>query len=64
MKSLDYLAQMVPEKTTTLKLLLGLIFPTEGRAFVLGKTTNDVAVKNRIGFLPEESCFYRFLKCR
>jgi len=48
-------------KTTTLKLLLGLIFPTEGRAFVLGKTTNDVAVKNRIGFLPEESCFYRFL---
>lgn len=48
-------------KTTTLKLLLGLIFPTEGRAFVLGKTTNDVDVKNRIGFLPEESCFYRFL---
>ncbi len=48
-------------KTTTLKLLLGLIFPTGGRAFVLGKTTNDVAVKNRIGFLPEESCFYRFL---
>ncbi|MFQ5686890.1 MAG: ABC transporter ATP-binding protein, partial [Candidatus Scalindua sp.] len=48
-------------KTTTLKLLLGLIFPTEGRAFVLGKTTNDVAVKNRIGFLPEESCFYRYL---
>ncbi len=48
-------------KTTTLKLLLGLILPTEGRAFVLGKTTNDVAVKNRIGFLPEESCFYRFL---
>ncbi len=48
-------------KTTTLKLLLGLIFPTEGRAFVLGKTTNDVDVKNRIGFLPEESCFYKFL---
>jgi ABC-2 type transport system ATP-binding protein len=48
-------------KTTTLKLLLGLIFPTEGRAYVLGKSTNDVAIKNRIGFLPEESCFYRFL---
>ena len=48
-------------KTTTLKLLLGLIFPTEGRAYVLGKTTNDVTVKNRVGFLPEESCFYRFL---
>ncbi|ODS32822.1 MAG: ABC transporter ATP-binding component [Candidatus Scalindua rubra] len=48
-------------KTTTLKLLLGLIFPTEGKAYVLGKTANDVAVKSRIGFLPEESCFYRFL---
>ncbi len=48
-------------KTTTLKLLLGLIFPTEGKAYVLGKTANDVAVKSKIGFLPEESCFYRFL---
>lgn len=48
-------------KTTTIKLLLGLIFPTEGRAFVLGKSTDDVAIKSRIGFLPEESCFYRFL---
>ena len=48
-------------KTTTLKLLLGLLFPTEGRAYVLGKATDDVAVKSRIGFLPEESCFYRFL---
>ncbi len=48
-------------KTTTLKLLLGLIFPSRGKAYVLGKSTNDVVVKNRIGFLPEESCFYRFL---
>ena len=48
-------------KTTTLKLLLGLISPTEGRAYVLGKSTNDVAIKSKIGFLPEESCFYRFL---
>ncbi len=48
-------------KTTTLKLLLGLLFPTEGRAYVLGKATDDVAIKSRIGFLPEESCFYRFL---
>jgi ABC-2 type transport system ATP-binding protein len=27
----------------------------------LGKSTRDVATKSRIGFLPEESCFYRFL---
>ncbi len=48
-------------KTTTIKLLLGLIFPTGGKAYVLGKPTNDVAIKGKIGFLPEESCFYRFL---
>ncbi len=48
-------------KTTTMKLLLGLIFPTEGKAYILGKSTNNTKIKNRIGFLPEESCFYRFL---
>ncbi len=48
-------------KTTTLKLLLGLIFPTEGSAYILGRPADDVAIKSRIGFLPEESCFYRFL---
>ena len=48
-------------KTTTMKLLLGLIFPTKGNAFLLGKATNDIKTKSRIGFLPEESCFYRFL---
>lgn len=48
-------------KTTTMKLLLGLIFPTQGNAFLLGNPTNDIKTKSRIGFLPEESCFYRFL---
>jgi ABC-2 type transport system ATP-binding protein len=48
-------------KTTTFKLLLGLIFPTGGRATVLGKSPQDVAVKARIGFLPEESYLYRWL---
>ncbi|MCP5006752.1 MAG: ABC transporter ATP-binding protein [Planctomycetes bacterium] len=48
-------------KTTTMKLLLGLIFPTAGNSFLLGKATNDIKTKSRIGFLPEESCFYRYL---
>ena len=48
-------------KTTTTKLLLGLIFPTSGEACVLGKPAGDVATKQRIGFLPEESYLYRFL---
>lgn len=48
-------------KTTTIKLLLGLLFPTEGQALVLGKNANDVSKNDRIGYLPEESYLYRFL---
>ncbi len=48
-------------KTTTIKILLGLLFPTSGTARVLGKPPTDVATKARIGFLPEESYLYRFL---
>ena len=48
-------------KTTTLKLLLGLLFPTEGEVKVLGKSAADVSKNERIGYLPEESYLYRFL---
>ncbi len=48
-------------KTTTMKLLLGLIFPTHGSALVLGRRPSDVETKRKIGFLPEESYLYRFL---
>jgi len=48
-------------KTTTTKLLLGLIFPTAGSATILGRPAGDIAAKTRIGFLPEESYLYRFL---
>jgi ABC-2 type transport system ATP-binding protein len=48
-------------KTTTLKLLLGLLFPTDGEVTVLGKPAHDVSKNERIGYLPEESYLYRFL---
>ena len=48
-------------KTTTLKMLLGLLFPTEGSIRILGKTATDVSKNERIGYLPEESYLYRFL---
>src|SRR5207245_8802028 len=48
-------------KTTTIKLLLGLLFPTEGDALVFGQPAVDVAKNERIGYLPEESYLYRFL---
>lgn len=48
-------------KTTTIKLLLGLLFPTSGQALVFGKDATDVSKNERIGFLPEESYLYKFL---
>jgi ABC-2 type transport system ATP-binding protein len=48
-------------KSTTIKLALGLLFPTRGRIAVFGKPPSDVAIKRRIGYLPEESYLYRFL---
>jgi ABC-2 type transport system ATP-binding protein len=48
-------------KTTTIKLLLGLLFPTSGQALVFGKEASDVTKNERIGYLPEESYLYRFL---
>ncbi|MCL4192521.1 MAG: ABC transporter ATP-binding protein [Thermoguttaceae bacterium] len=48
-------------KTTTMKLLLGLLFPTSGQALVFGKDATDVTKNERIGYLPEESYLYRFL---
>ncbi len=48
-------------KTTTIKLLLGLLFPTDGEAFVFGKPAADVRKNERVGYLPEESYLYRFL---
>jgi ABC-2 type transport system ATP-binding protein len=48
-------------KTTTIKLVLGLLFPTEGEALVFGKPATDVAKNERLGYLPEESYLYRFL---
>jgi len=48
-------------KTTTIKLILGLLFPTSGQALVFGKDATDVHKNERIGYLPEESYLYRFL---
>jgi len=48
-------------KTTTMKLLLGLLFPTSGEAILLGKPATDVGKNAKIGYLPEESYLYRFL---
>ena len=48
-------------KTTTLKLLFRLIFPTSGTARILGKRLDDVAVRFRVAYLPENPAFYEHL---
>ncbi|MBM4395382.1 MAG: ABC transporter ATP-binding protein [Deltaproteobacteria bacterium] len=49
-------------KTTTIKVLVGLVRPTAGRVTVLGGAPDDMGVKRRLGFLPEQPYFYDYLK--
>lgn len=56
-----YLGPNGSGKTTTFKLLLGLIFPTSGTAWVLGKSIREVRFKREVGFLPEQPYFYDYL---
>jgi ABC-2 type transport system ATP-binding protein len=51
-------------KSTAIKMLLGLLYPTRGRISIFGRPPTDVAIKQRIGYLPEESYLYRFLDAR
>ncbi len=47
-------------KTTTFKLILGLIRPTHGDAAVFMKTPGSLGVCARVGYLPELPCFPAF----
>ncbi|MBS1793857.1 MAG: ABC transporter ATP-binding protein [Acidobacteria bacterium] len=49
-------------KTTTIKILMSLIFATEGRARILGEDISNVAMRRRIGYCPENPYFYDYLK--
>jgi ABC-2 type transport system ATP-binding protein len=53
-------------KTTTIKLLLGLIRPTSGSARIFGLDTvqDSVAVRARVGYLPQEPRFYEDMTAR
>ncbi len=51
-------------KTTTIKLLMRLIFPTEGSATILGHDIADVQIHRRIGYCPENPYFYDYLTAR
>jgi len=42
-------------------MLLGLVSPSGGEAFVLGARSGDVEIRRKIGFLPEDFRFYQWL---
>ncbi len=76
-RSLDHLSLQVQEgeifgflgpngagKTTTLKLLMRLIFPTEGTARIRGRSIDNVSMHAEIGYLPEQPYFYDYLTAR
>jgi len=52
-------------KTTTMKILLGLLFPTEGEVTLFdGKQPGDHSVQAKLGYLPEAPYFYEYLNGR
>jgi ABC-2 type transport system ATP-binding protein len=56
-----YLGPNGSGKTTTLKMLMGLVFPSRGRAEVLGRGVPNRQAKRRLGYLPESPYFYEYL---
>ncbi len=48
-------------KSTTIKMILGLLYPTRGTLKVFGKDPQNVDIKSRIGYLPEETYLYKYL---
>ena len=48
-------------KTTTMKAILGIIEPTSGKVEIFGKSPHELAVKKRIGFMPENTYLYKYL---
>jgi ABC-2 type transport system ATP-binding protein len=51
-------------KTTAVKLLLGLVGPSGGEGWVLGRPIGDVAARRRIGYLPELFRYQPWLRGR
>jgi ABC-2 type transport system ATP-binding protein len=53
-------------KSTTIKLLLGLVQPSSGVGTIFGKNivTDSVAIRERVGFLAQSPSFYGYLTAR
>jgi ABC-2 type transport system ATP-binding protein len=48
-------------KTTTMNVLLGFVNATSGAAFLFGVNVREPIARQRIGYLPELTYYYKFL---
>ena len=48
-------------KTTTMNVLLGFVNATDGEAFLFGVNVREPIARQRIGYLPELTYYYKFL---
>ena len=48
-------------KTSTMNVLLGFVPPTRGDAFLFGASVKEPIARQRIGYLPEQTYYYKFL---
>jgi ABC-2 type transport system ATP-binding protein len=48
-------------KTTTMNVLLGFVNATAGSAFLFGVNVREPIARQRIGYLPELTYYYKFL---
>ncbi|HEU5396051.1 MAG TPA: ABC transporter ATP-binding protein [Verrucomicrobiae bacterium] len=48
-------------KTTTMNVLLGFVPPTSGTAYLFGIDVRQPIARQRIGYLPEMTYYYKFL---
>ncbi|MGE9294797.1 MAG: ABC transporter ATP-binding protein [Puniceicoccales bacterium] len=51
-------------KSTTMKIVLGLLEPTRGECSIYGINSHSVKSRHNVGFLPEAPYFYKFLSGR
>ncbi len=51
-------------KTTAIKILCGLLKPTSGESYVLGKKIPNTSIFPRIGYMPQETALYLDLTVR
>jgi ABC-2 type transport system ATP-binding protein len=56
-----YLGPNGAGKTSTIKCVLGLLFPDSGKIELFGRPHLDPGAKKKLGFLPENPYFYDYL---